>query len=613
MGKTNKLLRYVNQDITIRIPGDDKKISSLKWLSIWDIRDNQNFADIFIPEGFEPPSPQKISEFSRDSHSVKSGPLVIMDSKRIKINDLVYDGLSSSAYFLVGTGPQPNPSGKKIPNELGYLESLGSYSAETIVLDLPGDLTIFDIDWISIWDEETQESFGFVSIPEGLNIPPSLSVVKKKETSRLPNCEQLHTKLQLSWEIFGPQMTFEVSGQISANDYIAFGLSGSKTKSQMIGSDVAISYLDGHIGFTQDYNITGHHPCTNILGHFSGVCTDSKLGGIENFQILTFFREDDVTRITFRRNLISGDEGDVNLSKDEPQYVVWSIGRLNSLKEPRIHSIYPKRNVKIHFGRKPEKNCFPFTQLIPDDSSDVQVTKPQSLESKPWGPLRIMNQTITTYYARLGVAGGSRGYTSSTDGQGSPGYVWYINGLMAPVIFVRRGVEYYFRVEGGNDPSNGAFYHPLYITDDPNGGYIKHSDAERKKYHIYAGIELDRKNRPNPTAAGRLCLWSYDKSADPRKSDTFTTFNQFRSSLNYTCQTKGSAATLKWTPSLTTPDVVYYQSYTQRNMGWKIIVLDDFSPQATSSGTSCLPKFRNESLLLSLLIIILTKFSNQSV
>lgn len=117
-GKTNKLRRYINQDIRIRIP-DDKKINSLKWLAVWDIRDNHNFADIYIPEGFEAPAPKKISEFTGIAHGVKSGQVTVIDSKTFKISDFVYDGLSESTFFFVGTGPQPNPSGKKIPNELG--------------------------------------------------------------------------------------------------------------------------------------------------------------------------------------------------------------------------------------------------------------------------------------------------------------------------------------------------------------------------------------------------------------------------------------------------------------------------------------------------------------
>ena len=117
-GKTNKLRQYVNKDITIRIP-DDKKINALKWLAVWDIRDNKNFADLYIPDGFQPPAPQEISELSRLSNEVRSGPITIVDSKTIRIPDLNYDGQNKNVYFWVGSGPQPNSAGKKIPNERG--------------------------------------------------------------------------------------------------------------------------------------------------------------------------------------------------------------------------------------------------------------------------------------------------------------------------------------------------------------------------------------------------------------------------------------------------------------------------------------------------------------
>ncbi|XP_015785724.1 protein Skeletor, isoforms B/C-like [Tetranychus urticae] len=570
-GRTNKLRRYNNEDITIRLP-EDKKLNSIKWFSIWDIRDRRNLADIYIPEEFEPPSPQRISEFSRISNGVQSGPVVILDSKTIAIPELYYDGLSENTFFWVGDGPQPHSSGRKIPNEQGYLESLGPYSNEEIILELPGSMTVFEIDWLAIWNAEHEINYGSVIIPDNLNIPPSLTSLIKHE-SPLPNCEQLHRRLQLSWEIFGPQITFEVAGQIDPNDYIAFGLSGSPNRTQMIGADVSISYLDGHFGKTEDYNLTEKYPCTNVLGLHKGICPDSKVGGVENFQIHTYVREEGITKITYRRNLINtGDEGDRIFEKQGKSSVIWAIGKLNPLKEPRMHHYYPKGLIQLEFGRKPAvRNCYQFTKT----SERSPYTISNLAKRKTWGPLRVFNQSLTTFYARLGVPGGIRGYTSLT-GSTSPGLVWYINGLMAPSLFVKRGRTYLFRVEGGNNPHNARYYHPLYITDDAMGGLVRQDDKERKKRHVYAGIDYDRKGRPTPTASGRLCLWDYPNSMDARKADNYQTFIQFRNALNYTCE-QGNVGLLQWTPNSSTPDVVYYQSFTQRNMGGKIFVLDDFS------------------------------------
>ncbi|RWS12508.1 protein Skeletor: isoforms B/C-like protein, partial [Dinothrombium tinctorium] len=590
-GRTNVLKRYFDKDITIRLP-EDKKIKLIKWLSVWDIRENRNFGDIYIPDGFEPPSPQRISEFSRNSHGVQSGAVVVINSRILKIPDLNYDGKSKNAHFWVGTGPQPHSSGQKIPDERGYLNALGKYESEDIILELPGNMTVFDIDWLSIWDVESQENFGSVNIPDGLNIPPTLSSVIKIE-SKFPNCEQLHRKLKISWEIFGPQITFELMAQVDETDYVAFGLSGSSNSSQMIDSDVAVSYLEGHLGFTVDYNITDRYPCTNVLGLYKGVCPDTKVGGVDNVQIHTYIRENGITRITYRRNLLTNDNGDKEIRKNGLAYVVWAIGKYNKFKEPRMHYLYPKGETKIEFGRKPKvESCFDFIQ-----NADFVLQTMQSSKMKPWGPLRVFNQTSTTFYARLGVSGGSRGYYGITRTE-SPGLVWYINGLLAPVLYVKRGKTYTFRVEGGNNPYNSYAYHPLYITDDPNGGYIKYTESERKNIQVYAGIEFDKKGRPSPTTAGRLCIWSYHSESDQRKADNFNTFIQFRSSLNYSCE-RGLPAILQWTPNASTPDVVYYQSYTQRNMGWKIFVFDDFASVRLSSNA--------EKLIFSV-SILLAKF-----
>lgn len=41
---------------------------------------------------------------------------------------------------------------------------------------------------------------------------------------------------------------------------MAFGLSGAPDKSQMLGADVAVAYIDSFRGFAADYNITGLAP-----------------------------------------------------------------------------------------------------------------------------------------------------------------------------------------------------------------------------------------------------------------------------------------------------------------------------------------------------------------
>lgn len=123
-------------------------------------------------------------------------------------------------------------------------------------------MTVFDIDWLAIFDLDRNEHYGYVIITDGLNVPPSLAAVTPVKNT-LPNCRQLHKDLRVSWEVFGPTITFQLAGQVDVDNYMAFGLSGSSERSQMLGADVAIAYIDGYRGHAVDYNITSLAPVRN--------------------------------------------------------------------------------------------------------------------------------------------------------------------------------------------------------------------------------------------------------------------------------------------------------------------------------------------------------------
>lgn len=81
------------------------------------------------------------------------------------------------AKFWVGRGEKPTPNGIRIPDENGRISPLTRYERKTIVLTLPGDLTIFDIGHFGIWCEAFTVDFGHVKIPLNINVPPSLKML----------------------------------------------------------------------------------------------------------------------------------------------------------------------------------------------------------------------------------------------------------------------------------------------------------------------------------------------------------------------------------------------------------------------------------------------------
>lgn len=123
-GKTNVLDRYHNEEFTIELPLQ-KKITDLKWFSVYDLTSQSNFGDIYIREGFEPPGYRTLTDIPGTSNSVKSAAVVVMDSKTVKIPAFTYDGLGGQVFFTAGEGPQPSSKGFVLPDELGYLAPLG--------------------------------------------------------------------------------------------------------------------------------------------------------------------------------------------------------------------------------------------------------------------------------------------------------------------------------------------------------------------------------------------------------------------------------------------------------------------------------------------------------
>ncbi|XGW33389.1 hypothetical protein V3C99_017656 [Haemonchus contortus] len=173
------------------------------------------------------------------------------------------------------------------------------------------------------------------------------------------------------------------------------------------------------------------------------------------------------------------------------------------------------------------------------------------------------NDNRRNFTFQLGPPGGKKGYQSMTRARPAK-YVWYVNGMLAD-LYLKRGVTYTFIVEGGSDKSTSDFFNPLYISDDQFGGYGKLSNEEKEQVTVYSGPDPSR-------VAGRLCLWSNDENVDDSQ---FATFADFRKTLHLKCDTDKVAALFRFTPDEKTPDTLYYQSYSNYNMGWKIHVVNE--------------------------------------
>ncbi|XP_015597232.1 protein Skeletor, isoforms B/C isoform X2 [Cephus cinctus] len=552
---------YDHKDIILKLPLG-KRIRDIKWLSIWCRRFTVNFGDVYIPSDLEVPKAKTLSEFSRLAHGLRSENITILDSKTFYIPNLHYDGAGPDAYFWVGTGPEPTSLGTKVPNEMGSLEPLRGYQGEDIEIVLPDNLTVYDIQWLAVWCVQYRHNFGHVLIPKDLDVPPALGQTKITTTTSMPikpkstNCKELlDGRVQVQWIYMGDDVEITLSGRITENEYIAFGLSGREGKAEMVDGDVVVVGYDRATRsfFAEDYYMSDVAQCDGKRG----VCPDERVGGKNDATLIHGERNNGITKVTYTRPMRTNELEKDKIIPDTDTSIIAAIGPLNSRREANAHNKMDvtTEDIRIDFTSTNDHSC-----------KNSLYDLPKIYDIDAWPPAKLNDDTFS---ARIGPTGGKRGYERIT-GSPSWGIAWYINDLLIPELTVTRGQTYTFIVEGGNSPTNPARYHPLYITDSPEGGYAQKSEAERTKHKVYAGVEFDKEGQPYPTAAGRYCEWTHktiDMSADSK------TFESFFETLRLECE-QGEPAKLVWTVQEDTPDLVYYQCYTHNNLGWKIHVVD---------------------------------------
>ncbi|XP_064074896.1 protein Skeletor, isoforms B/C isoform X1 [Vanessa tameamea] len=597
-GSTTPLRRYRGEGITLSLP-DGKTLRDVNWFSVWCDEFSVNFGSVDIPRSLEYPKPAKVAAL-RGVHGVSSDAIVVVDAQTLLIPNFSYDGEAPDAKFWVGRGDKPSPQGIRIPDENGKESPLRKYDRKTIVLTLPGELTVFDIGHFAVWCEAFTVNFGHVVLPRAtlVNVPPSLKMLGVSPQSKL-NCEVLHDELafEVRWAVAGDSIVLQLVAKLEDGEYMSFGVSGVNDHSQMVGGDVAVAWVDKTTlkGFSEDYYLDAKSQCAGVHGS----CPDHKIAPNTNsIRVLNAALVNGYSIVTYQRPLKASDFLDRPVLTNVSQPIIWAIGPLNSKQEVSYHHHFTKGDKFIEFGRPPLWNCpmpegeeehrtsEPIRQDKPrrpseEDEEDVTaVIKPNPVPTPrpspkvtPWEipGIQCYEPPDGVFYAQMGPTGGKQGYSAIT-GHVGWGISWYINGLLIPEITVVRGKKYTFVVEGGTDPEVPARYHPFYITNDPVGGYYHKSDAEKKDIEIYAGVRRLRNGELLPNGVGRLCNWTPDNEGP--EADEYPSFGAYQRSLTLVCE-EGNPGVVTWTPDKNTPDTVYYQCFTHRYLGWKINVVDE--------------------------------------
>jgi hypothetical protein len=409
----------------------------------------------------------------------------------------------------------------------------------------------------------------------------------------------------------GNEIAVELVALVEETEWMGFGISGSTTRTFMLGADPTVVDMYNGTFRARDFYLINRSQCSGV----SGVCPDTRNGSTDDVKVgsVSGERDQGITLVRYKRPLTPSDVNDTlpsdrRIDRSIPvgfgvsTYIVWAIGPVSpDTGLPQFHTVYPRGlDFQLEFGRVVKDNCSPL-------ASNVTVTPPVPYE------IPVLKD-VKEIVARIGPSGGDRvriyfglgsahsfcsdivlihccllyfsfsfqGYSAITNSV-SWGIAWYLNDLLIPVVEMRRGTTYRFRISGGNTPNSNSEYHPMYLTTSSSGGYVQMTPSERAQQTVLAGINVTQRDSDgnvlgfdSPLQAP-ICLYQVT-DATFNLPKTGTTYQDYYNTLDRSCASNSSitnaAAILEFTPTVNTPNVIYYQCVTHRNLGWKINVLD---------------------------------------
>lgn len=350
-----------------------------------------------------------------------------------------FAGTAPAVFFWADTNSRASAGGYPLldaapTNGCGLQPIQGADGSADYRVEFPEGTSIADIAGgsISIWCEAFTANFGQVTVPvSSLETPlpegPALTCSTGgggdntvPEIARTPqgyNCEPLNDEFQVRWKVSDDATSIDyelVSTTIIENDYMAFGSSGSSTETLMTpgGDPVVCDTFQGEFRAI-DFDLNDRSQCSGSFG----ACPDSVTGS--NNDVTNVSGDEDfdlgVTLVRYTKPLAGSDATDKTVSVEAGvrTFAIWALGPVSpNTGFPQFHSVIPRQDVSIEFGREVVDNCEPLVQ------GEAAVVPPPP---EPFFvPILQGEQTIV---AQIGPSGGDRGYSGIT-GRTSWGIAW---------------------------------------------------------------------------------------------------------------------------------------------------------------------------------------------
>ena len=570
-----------NLDVNVTYPpgGVNKDYRSL---SVWCEDFTVSFGHVIIPvvsDSFACTEPDDVSlGFSPAKHGV-SAKVFVVGPNTFGLRNVYYDGNAPATWYWAGTTGNVD-AGFIVADQTGSLETLSAISNANVVLTLPTDFDICNTNFLSVYCVQASVSFGEVySSSFGCSGCPAMCKTVGV-SGPVFQCQELSSREQIEYryDANNSLVTFRFQVcNLEANEYFAFGISASSSGVAMSpNGDVVVCQVSATgVIDCSDYDLTIRSQCASSAGVYAGACPDTVLtGGVNNYVNTDYQNVNGRATFTTTRAVYTTDSHDRNFTIGTEQSIIWARGGTFDappngntynrwvLRHEPTNRISATEPILIDFGAN--RSCS--TPLFCPTTTPAPLT--------PWRipPLCISSEN-NEINAAIGNTGGTQGYKGITSKDGW-GIAWYLNGSLIPEVYVLRGTTVRFYVNGGDDASESAEFHPLYITTSSQGGInVLAESGDTITETVLAGLSY------NPTTGvvsdltvGPFCEWVETGG----NGNNFNTFDAYKDSLEYTCNAGNvSTGSFEWTPDSTGD--YYYQCATHRLLGWKIRVVDDLT------------------------------------
>ena len=569
-------------DVNVTYPRGDVN-TAFRSLSVWCEDFFTSFGHVEIPvvsDSFACSNAGAVNlGFSPAKHGV-SAQVYAVGPNTFGLQNVNYDGNAPATWYWAGTTSDVD-DGFIVAAQDNSLASLGAINNGNGFITLPTDFDICNTNFFGIYCTQAAVSFGEVySTSFGCSNCPAMCKTVG-ESGPVFQCQELSSREQIEYRYDANNSLVTFRFQIcnlEVNEYFAFGISASNTGVAMSpNGDVVVCQVSttGMIDCS-DYDLTVRSQCASSAGVYAGACPDTVLpGGVNNYMNTDYQNANGRATFTTTRTVNTTDSHDRNFTIGTPQNIIWARGGTFDapsnndtynrwvLRHESTNRISAAEPVLIDFGAN--RSCS--SPLI------CPTTTPEPLE--PWTiPPLCIDSENSEISAAIGNTGGTQGYKGITSKDGW-GIAWYLNGYLIPEVYILRGTNVTFRVNGGNNPSDSSEYHPLYITTSNQGGInVLSEGGETITETVIAGLNYNTDTGVvSDLTVGPFCEWTETDGS----GNNFKTFGAYKDSLSYTCNDDVTSGSFEWTPDDSVADVVYYQCATHRLLGWKIRIVDDLT------------------------------------